>query len=255
MAMFTVSVLVSGAQGSRDRIAPLGVPHATGPVLLDCGSNSTASWGNVPRVTLSKGSGTIMRLDAKKPLTLEFLGSDPSAVVGGVPAAVESKLDSFHAQYAFQWDENKPYGHIEIKEKDLDSQHPKITERSFKHSPYEAAFEDIFHSSAVVEVGAPSWQRWITEMHAHVRPPDAKPMTSMFFGRTNDEEKFRTLDGQGIACPVEGGWTAKFAVAWLPFGNWRPNPGVTAALKLVAPLPHSHDGYVLVSVAPFTLTK
>jgi hypothetical protein len=73
--------------------------------------------------------------------------------------------------------------------------------------------------------------------------------------RTNDEEKFRLLAGQGISCPIDGGWIAKFAVAWLPFGNWHPNPGVAAALKLVAPLPHSHDGYVLVSVVPFTLTK
>jgi hypothetical protein len=253
VAAIVISVSASQAQENTDKEATLHVPHATGPVLLDC--SSSASWGKVPRIALSKESGTVMRVDAKKPLALEFLRSDPRALVTTIPAAVEANLDSFHAQYGFQWDENRLYGYVEIKEQDLDSRHPKTSEKAFRRSPYETSFDDMFHSSAVVEVGAPSWQRWITEMHVHVRAPNAKPMTSMFFGRTNDEEKFRELVGEAIACPMDGGWIAKFAVAWLPFGDWHPKPGVSAGLKLVAPLPHSRDGYVLVRVAPFVLTN
>jgi hypothetical protein len=196
-----------------------------------------------------------MRVDAKKPLALEFLRSDPNALVTAVPSTIESKLDSFQAEYRFQWDEDRLYGYVEIKERDLDSQHPKTSEKTFRRSPYAAAFDDMFHSTVVVEVGAPSWQRWITEMHVHVRPPNAKQMTSMFFGRTNNEEEFRELSGEAIACLTDGGWIAKFAVAWLPFGDWQAKPSVTANLKLIAPLAHSHEGYVLVSVVPFVLTQ
>jgi hypothetical protein len=255
IAFLTISVCVSQAQAGTDKSAALDVPHTVNPVLFDCGAKGSAGWEKVHRVSLSKEAATIMRVDAKKPLALEFLRSDPSSVVAAVPAAPQSKLDSFHGQYEFQWDENSLYGYVEIKEQDLDSRHSKTSEKAFRRSPYEAAFDDMFHSSAVVEVGAPSWQRWVTEMHVHVRPPNAKPLASVFFGRTNDEEKFRELDGHAVACPIDGGWIAKFAVAWLPFGDWRPKPGVTASLKLVAPLPYSNEGYVLVDIVPFVLTK
>ena len=255
VASLAILVSASQAQGGKDKDVVLSVPHTVMPVLPDCDSKGSASWEKVPRVVLSKESGTIMHVDAKKPLALEFLRSDPASVVTAVPAAVQSKLNSFHAQYGFQWDENSLYGYVEIKEQDLDSRHSKTSEKAFRRSPYEVAFDDMFHSSAVVEVGAPSWRRWITEMHVHVRAPNAKPLTSVFFGRTNDEEKFHELDGNAIACPIDGGWIAKFAVAWLPFGDWHPNPGVTASLKLVAPLPDSNEGYVLVDVVPFALTR
>jgi hypothetical protein len=255
VASLAITVSASQAQDTSGKDAALSVPHTTTPVPSDCSNNSSPSWEKVPRVILSKESATILRLDAKKPLALEFLRSDRSIVATSVPDTVRSRLDFFHAEYAFQWDENRLYGYVEIKEKDLDTSHPKISDKSFRRSPYEAAFEDVFHSTAVIEIGAPSWKRWITEMHVHVRPPNAKPMTSMFFGRTNNEENFRGLNGEATACRTADGWTVKFAVAWLPFGDWQPKTGAIAALKLVAPLPQSHEGYVLVSVKPFTLTK
>lgn len=76
----------------------------------------------------------------------------------------------------------------------------------------------------------------------------------MLFGRTNDEEDFRELAGEAIACPADGGWIAKFAVAWLQFDDWYPKPGVTANFRLLAPLAHEHEGYVLGSVVPFVLS-
>jgi len=250
-----ISVAASQPQENTNKSAALRVPHTTNPVLFDCSNDSSASWDRVPQVTLSRESGTVMRANVKRPLALEFLGSDPNALVTRVPSTIESKLDSLQAQYAFQWDENRLYGYIVIKEQDVDPGHPKISEKAFRRSPYAVAFDDMFYSSAVVEIGAPSWHHWITEMHVHVRSPNAKPMTSAFFGRTNNEEDFRVLSGEGIACPADGGWIAKFAVAWLPFGNWQPKPDVTANLKLIAPLPHSHGGYVLVRVVPFVLTN
>jgi hypothetical protein len=254
VAALVISVLPSQAQDNTDKNAPLPVPHTASPVLSNCDSDISASWKKVPRISLSKESGTVMRIDAKRPLALEFLRSDPSAAVTAVPANIKGKLGSFNEQYGFQWDENRLYGYVELSEQDVDSRHPKISEKTFRRSPYEAAFDDLFYSSVVVEVGAPSWHRWITEMHVHVRPPNSKPMTSMFFGRTNNEDQFRELAGEAIACPANGGWIAKFAVAWLPFADWHPASGVTANLKLVAPLAHSHEGYVLVRVVPFVLT-
>jgi hypothetical protein len=243
------------AQDGPDNNASVRIPHTIKPVMFDCSNENNAGWDKVPRISLSKESGTVVQVDAKKPLTLEFLRSNPSATVTLVPASIAGKLDSFNAQYGFQWDEKKLYGYVEVKEKDLDSRHPETSKKTFKHSPDVSAFDDLFHSTVIVEVGAPSWHRWITEMHAHVRPPNAQPLTSMFFGRTNDEEDFRELAGEAIACPTEGGWIAKFALAWLPFSDWRPKLGETASLRLIAPLPHSHDGYVLIKIAPFELTN
>ncbi|HET7214686.1 MAG TPA: hypothetical protein VFL79_13925 [Terriglobia bacterium] len=251
-----ISLAASQPQENTNKTAELlQIPHTTRPVLLDCSSESNASWKGVPRVTLSRESGTVMRANFKRPLALEFLSSDPNAVVTKVPSKIEGKLDSFRAQYAFQWDENRLYGYVVIEEQDVNSGHHKISERAFRRSPYAVALDDMFYSTAVVEIGAPSWYHWMTEMHVDVRAPNAKPLRSMFFGRTNDEEDFRVLSGEGIACPGEGGWVAKFAVAWLPFGDWQPKSGTTANLKLIAPLPRSHEGYVLVSVVPFVLTN
>jgi len=243
VAALVMAVSGSEAQENTRKSVALRVPHTTVPVRFDCSSNSSARWEKVPRIAVSRESAVLVRVD------------DPNALVTAVPNAIEGKLDSFHAEYRFQWDEDRLYGYVEIKERDLDSQHPETSEKTFRRSPNAAAFDDMFHSTVIVEVGAPSWRRWITEMHVRVRPPNAKPMTSMFFGRTNDEEEFRELSGEAVACLTDGGWIAKFAVAWLPFGDWQPKPGVTADLRLIAPLPHSREGYVLVSVVPFLLTQ
>jgi hypothetical protein len=253
-ALFVTSAQMSQTEEKTGKSAPISVPHTTASVPLDCNNDDTI-WAKVPRINISKDSGGLMEANRKKPLALEFLASDPSAAEASVPADIQSELDSFHAEYRFQWDEQRLYGYVEVQEQDLDTRHLKTSDRTFRRDPYAAAFEDMFHSSVIVEVGAPSWHRWITEMHAHVRPPKANPMTSMFFGRNNGEEKFRELAGSAVACPTEGGWIAKFSIAWLPYYDWKPKEGATAGLKLIAPLPHSGKGYVLVDVVPFVLAN
>lgn len=191
-------------QQSTENDAPLPVPHTKGAVQFDCGSVD-AGWAKAPEIDLSKDSGSLTKADAKKPLALEFLRSDPGAFITSAPDDLRGELDAFHAVYKFQWDEKRLYGYVALKELKLDSQHPKISERELSSHPYTAAFDDMFHSTAIVEIGAPSWHRWITEMHAHVRPPKANSMTSAFFGRTNNEEEFRELAGQAVACSTETG--------------------------------------------------
>ena len=249
------------AQGKKDSLA-LVVPHTTMHIPIDC-SDTSALWEKVPRVSLSKeavvdvpGDANLpLVLDAMKPIAAIVQMKDPSKPASKLPAEIESKLDNLHEQYAFQWDEKRLYGYVEIAGHDWDNGHPPVSANNFKRSPSEAASSDLFFSSVIVQIGAPSWQRWITEMHVHVRPPKAAPTTAMFFGRTNDEEVFQELPGEAIACPTKAGWVAKFSVAWLPFGDWHPNPGVTANFRLLVPLAHAQEGYVLGSVVPFVLTK
>jgi hypothetical protein len=250
------------AQDKKDNNLALRVPHTTTHIPIDC-TDTSVLWEKVPRVSLSKEAVVDVPadanlppvLDAMKPIAVIVQMKDPSKPASKLPPKIESKLDSLHEQYAFQWDENRLYGYVEIADHDWDIGHPPVSGKDFKRSPSEAASSDLFFSSVIVQIGAPSWQRWITEMHVHVRPPRAAPMTAMFFGRTNDEENFRELPGEAIACPTKAGWIAKFSVAWLPFEDWHPNPGVAANMRLLVPLAHAQEGYVLGSVVPFVLTK
>ncbi len=249
------------AQNEKDLARALHIPHAEAAIPIDC-SDTSAAWRSVSRVTLSKKAVVDLPpeasppvLNATKPIAAVVQMNDPSKPASKFPKAVAGKLDSFHEQYAFQWDERKLYGYVEITEADLDSGHPKVSESGFKRSPSEAAASDLFFSTVIVDVGAPSWQRWTTEMHVHVRPPKAAPMSAMFFGRTNDEEEFHELAGEAIACPTKSGWIAKFSVVWLPYNDWHPVPGALANVRLIVPLAHARTGYVLASVVPFVLTR
>jgi len=250
------------AQDKKDNNLALRVPHTTTHIPIDC-SDTSALWEKVPRVSLSKEAVVDVTananvppvLDATKPIAVIVQMKDPSKPASKLPPEIESKLDSLHEQYAFQWDESRLYGYVEIADHDWDIGHPQVSGNDFKRAPSEAASSDLLFSSVIVQIGAPSWHRWITEMHVHIRPPKAAPMTAMFFGRTNDEENFRELSGDAIACPTKAGWVAKFSVAWLPFGDWHPNPGDTADIRLLVPLAHAQEGYVLGSVVPFVLTK
>lgn len=245
-----------------DKSLALRVPHTSAPLTIDC-SNSERVWNDVPRFRLSKKALPATTtdhkppavLDARNPVAAIVLLSDPTKPVVNLPAAIESRLDSFHAEYRFQWDENRLYGYIDIREKSRESGHPLIPEKTFRDSPSQAASSDLFYSTVVVDIGAPSWQGWTTEMHAHVRSPDAKPMKAMFYGRTNDEESFKQIGGEGVACPTDGGWIAKFAVAWLPYGEWQPKAGATANIRILVPLAHLQEGYVMGTVLPFVLTR
>lgn len=218
------------AQGQKVNEVALQIPHTTAPVQLDC-SNTSSGWDNIPRVKLSKQDVVNLApdspfptvLDATKPIAEVVLMGDPPTPASQLPPPVQSKLDHFQGKYAFQWDENKLYGYAEIKEPNSDSGHSRVSEKQFESSPSEVASVDLLYNTLIVDVGAPSWRRWITEMHIHVRSPKAQPMNAMFFGRTNAEESFRELSGQAVACPMNGGWIAKFSVAWLPYDDWQPN--------------------------------
>jgi hypothetical protein len=257
-----VLLSVLRAQDQKENEAALQVPHTTVPVRLDC-SDTVSDWNNIPRVTLSKrdvvdlppDSRVPPALDARNPIAALVVISDPNKSVSQLPPPVQSKLDRLQGNYAFQWDQNKLYGYAEIKEQSPDSGHPQVSAKQFESSPSQVASADLFYSTLVVDVGAPSWQRWITEMHIHVRSPKAKPMKAMFFGRTNGEEDFRELSGQAVACPTNDGWIAKFSVAWLPYDDWQPNIGATANIRLLVPLAYEHEGYLLASVVPIVLTK
>jgi len=194
-------------------------------------------------------------IDATKPIAAIFQMKDPSKPIFRLPPAIQSKLDSLHEQYAFQWDQGKLYGYMEIIESDWDSGHPRVSEKEFNRSPERAAASDFFFSSVIVEVGAPSWERWITEMHVHVRSPKAAPMSAMFFGRTNNDEDFRKLAGEAVACTTKDGWIAKFSVDWLPFDDWHAVSGAVADVRLIMPLAHAKAGYVMGSVVPLVLTR
>ena len=252
--LLAFAFLTSQAQSKTDTASPLPIPHTTEPLLINCTDN-TSQWRNAPRIYLSKDSVASSKAEVKGPPTLLFSLHDPSKAVSIPPPEIQSKLDSFHAQYAFQWTEGRLYGYVEIKEKGIDAGHPKISEDELQQSSFQAAFEDLFYSTVVVEVGAPSWQRWISEMHVHVRAPNAKPIAAAFYGRTNDEEAFKKLAGEAIACPTKDGWIAKFAVDWLPFGDWQPKLGQTADIRLLAPLDYAHEGFGIATVVPFVLSK
>jgi hypothetical protein len=263
--LFTVGAFlltVLHAQHQKGNEAALDIPHTTAPVRLDC-SDSGSDWKNIPRVTLSKrdianlppDSKLPPVLDARTPIAALVRMYDRSKPVSQLPSPVQSKLDSFQGKYAFQWDQNNLYGYAEIKELNPDSGHPQFSAKEFESSPSEVASSNLFYSTLIVGVAAPSWQSWITEMHIHVRSPKAKPMNAMFFGRTNAEEDFRQLSGHAVACPTNDGWIAKFSVAWLPYDDWQPNTGATANIRILVPLAHEREGYVLASVVPIILTK
>ena len=262
-AVATSAIILPVMRGQEAVVPPsaLSVPHTIVGIPINC-SDTSAIWRNIPRLSLSKKAvvnppqdALPPVLDARKPIAAIVRMDDPSKPVSSLPPAIVSKLNSFHGQYAFQWDEGRLYGYVEMSEHDWDSGHPEVSGENFNRSPAEAAASDMLFSSVIVDVGAPSWQRWITEMHVHVRSPKAAPMTAIFFGRTNDEEEFRALSGEAVACPTSTGWIAKFSVAWLPFGDWHPVIGAVANVRLLVPLAHAREGYVLGSVVPFMLTR
>jgi sugar lactone lactonase YvrE len=212
--------------------AVLNVPRVAVPVSFNCSSGNRLNWEKVPKTVVSRDSAILVRFDTNSPATV-------------VPDSIKSRLESLHAEYRFQWDEKRLYGYVEVKGAASDSQQPKTSQK---------VLDDSLYNSLMVQIGAPSWRHWITEMHALVQPPNA-PEASMFRGRTGAEEEFRKLLGEAIACPSNGGWIAQWAVAWLPFEDWQPKIGTTADFRLILPLLPSREGYALATLVPFVLTK
>ena len=117
LAVFSaVSERVAQTQEILRKSAPIPLPHTTASVPLDCSNSGDSSWAKVPQTSISKDSGILLQVTREKPLALEFLASDPTAVVTSVPADLQSELDSFHAEYRFVWDEQRLYGYVEVKE-------------------------------------------------------------------------------------------------------------------------------------------
>jgi hypothetical protein len=224
------------AQQNKPTISPLRIPHTTTPIPIDC-TDTTALWNKIPRVHLAKQA--IVHLPPAPEL----------------PPAIDHQLDALNQTYAFQWDQKNLYGYVDIDDPTPDTGHPPVTPKAFNLSPSRAASSDLFFSTLIVDIGAPSWQRWITEMHVHVRPPNAAPMPAMFFGRTNAQEDFTELPGAAVACPTPSGWIAKFSIPWLPFADWQPRPGAPANARLLVPLPHAKEGYILGAIIPFVLAR
>ena len=236
-ASFITTILVltlcSKAQENAPKSAVLNVPRVTVPVSFNCSSDYRLKWEKVPKTVVSRDSATLVHFDTNSPATV-------------VPDSIKSQLESLHAEYRFQWDEKRLYGYVEIKGAALDSQQSKTLQR---------VLDDGLYNAVIVQICAPSWRGWITEMHAIVQPTNAKPEALMFMGRTNDEEEFRKLTGESVSCPSSGGWIAQWAVAWLPFEDWQPKIGTTADFRLILPLLRSREGYALTTVIPFVLTK
>ena len=85
---------------------------------------------------------------------------------------------------------------------------------------------DMLYDTAVLQLLAPSLNRYFTETHIYVRPPGARPPQWTFAGRDNNEEDFHLLEGKAVSCPRPDGYLVKAAVAWLPFPpDWLPAPG------------------------------
>ena len=163
------------------------MPHTVVGIPTDC-SDTSAIWRSIPRLSLSKKAVVNLPQTHYHPFSMQgnrlqrSCGwDDPGKPVSSLPPAIVSKLDSLHGQYAFQWDEGRLHGYVEMSEHDWDSGHPEVSEKDFNRSPVQAAAPDVLFSSVIVDVGAPSWQHWITEMHVHIRSPKAAPMTAMFW--------------------------------------------------------------------------
>jgi hypothetical protein len=124
-------------------------------VTIDC-TNTELLWDSVPRFPLSKKALVNIRpdekvspvIDARNPVAALVLISDPTKSVAGLPVAIQSKLDSFHGEYAFQWNEKRLYGYIKIQEQQWDSGHPLVSEKTFKSSPSDVTSSDLFYSSS-----------------------------------------------------------------------------------------------------------
>jgi hypothetical protein len=129
------------------------VPHTIVGIPINC-SDTSATWRNIPHLFLSKKAvvnppqdALPPVLDARKPIAAIVRMDDPSKPVSSLPPAIVSKLNSFHGQYAFQWDEGRLYGYVEMSEHDWDSGHPEVSGKDFNRSPAEPAASDMLFRS------------------------------------------------------------------------------------------------------------
>jgi hypothetical protein len=137
-AVATSALILPVMRGQEAAVPPtaLSVPHTIVGIPIDC-SDTSAIWRNIPRLSLSKKEvvnlpqdAPLPVLDARKPFAAIVQMNDPSKPVSSLPPAIVSKLDSFHGQYAFQWDKGRLYGYIEMSEHDWDSGIPKFPRRT-----------------------------------------------------------------------------------------------------------------------------
>ena len=95
-----------------------------------------------------------------------------------------------HQQYAFQWDENRALRvRQEISPGSIGhSGHPPVSNRGFQAlTCRQRRHRDLlFSSGAIVDVGAPSWQRWITR--------DAYRATALAQSSADDRDVLRPYE-------------------------------------------------------------
>lgn len=249
-----ILVVPAMAQELVSKHEVLQIRHAPSTPVIDC-RDDRETWGRVSPFVISKSSLGTSASKSVDPPAMIFLVTDPEEPPKNLPEPIQKKIDKLQVRYRFLWDAKRLYAFVEWNERKPDVGHPQVSEGNLQQSFAEAALADLLFSTVVVEIGGPSWQGWITEMHVHVRAPHSKQPSFFSFCRTNDEERFKPLNGQAVACTTQDGWIAKFAVDWLPFNEWQVKAGTTADLRLMVPIANNGQGYVLATVVPFALAN
>lgn len=203
------------------------VPRSQSPPSIDC---SPGGWDRAKEIELSQTTGTVAR----------FYPS-PAAELPSPPEEVRTKLSAYKATYQLEWDATDLYVKVQIHDREIDIGHPSFPqEDALKTGGANLFLPDMLYDTAILQLLAPSLDRYVTEMHIYVRPPAAALPHWTFAGRDNSEEDFHVLEGKAVSCPSPDGYVVKAAVAWLPFPpDWRPAPGAQAGLRLFAPLPYN----------------
>ena len=199
------------------------------PPRLDCNDKDR---GPVTGITLSVGTARLIKLDSNW---------RPSQSFSSAPPEVKPKVDSYSSVYDLEWDERNLYGDIQVREPVVDNEYPSFSKKAYLKSSSGGFFPDLLYDSLVLVIsdagGKP--EHYTTEMHLFVRAPGARQPQWTFFGGTVDEEDFHELSGKAVACPIAGGYSVKFAVAWLPSKYWQAKTGSHVRINFLAPLPSS----------------
>lgn len=205
----------------------ISIPRAQSPPSIDC---SPGDWDHAIKLELSQTNGTLARIFPS-----------PAAELPSPPEEVRDKLSGYRATYELEWDTTYLYVRVGIDENQIDIGHPSYPqEDALKTGGANLFLSDMLYDTAVLQLLAPSLNRYITEMHMYVRPPGARPPQWTFAGRDNNEEDFHLLAGKAVSCPRPDGYLVKAAVAWLAFPpDWLPAQGAQAGLRLFAPLPYN----------------
>jgi hypothetical protein len=237
---------------ARPQSSVIAVPRAQSPPSIDC---SPGGWDGAKEIELSQTTGTVARLYPS-----------PAAELPGPPEEVRTKLSAYKATYQLEWDATNLYVRVQIRDREIDIGHPSFPqENALKTGGANLFLPDMLYDTAILQLLAPSLDRYVTEMHIYVRPPGAAVPHWTFAGRDNNEEDFHVLEGNAVSCLLPDGYLVKAGVRWLPFPpDWAVIPGAQAGLRLFAPLPYdrklsledrARKVFVLIRVAQIALQE